>query len=91
MDATGIRCCTEILTLRGRAAADRLDSGRRSSYMEISEIVISRISTLCLVLCLVSIAPLSAQSPELNDIDELKAQFNRDAGIPRIVLLMSPT
>jgi hypothetical protein len=27
----------------------------------------------------------------LNGIDELKARFNRDAGKPRIVLLLSPT
>ena len=28
---------------------------------------------------------------DLNNIDELKARFNRDAGKPRIVLLLSPT
>jgi hypothetical protein len=28
---------------------------------------------------------------DLNNIDALKARFNRDAGKPRIVLLLSPT
>ena len=28
---------------------------------------------------------------DLNNIDELKARFNRDVGKPRIVLLLSPT
>ena len=28
---------------------------------------------------------------DLNNIDDLKGRFNRDAGKPRIVLLLSPT
>lgn len=28
---------------------------------------------------------------DLNGPDELKAQFNRDAGVPRLILLISPT
>ena len=33
----------------------------------------------------------TATLSNLNGIDELKARFNRDAGKPRIVLLLSPT
>ena len=56
--------------------------------------MISRITGLFLLLTLLGAAPLAAQTGELRDLnslDELKTQFNLDAGIPRIVLLLSPT
>ena len=28
---------------------------------------------------------------DLKDVEELRAQFNRDKGMPRIILLLSPT
>ena len=28
---------------------------------------------------------------DFSSLDDLKAQFNRDSGVPRIILLMSPT
>jgi hypothetical protein len=33
----------------------------------------------------------SATLSDLNGVEEFKAHFNRDAGKPRIVLLLSPT
>lgn len=39
--------------------------------------------------CLISVvAPLRAQT---NVLDQLKARFNRDTGLPKLILLVSPT
>ena len=46
----------------------------------------------------IAIATFSATSAlsemkirDLNEVDELRADFNRDRGVPRIILLLSPT
>ena len=42
----------------------------------------------------VSQSPTAVPAPTLTDItspDDLKVRFNQDAGIPRIILLVSPT
>jgi hypothetical protein len=36
-------------------------------------------------------APAVATLSDISSVDELKNQFNRDGGKPRIVLLLSPT
>jgi hypothetical protein len=53
-------------------------------------------AALSVVLLLIAAGSAGCQSDtatlsNLNGIDELKARFNRDAGKPRIVLLLSPT
>ena len=72
---------------------DRLDSATDGGHGD-HESMISRVTALVLILCLVGGAPLSAQAPALRDldgIDEFKERFNGDADVPRIVLLLSPT
>lgn len=44
-----------------------------------------------LVLGLLSLYPSPEALKNLNDISELTTSFNRDSGIPRVVLLLSPT
>lgn len=47
-----------------------------------------------IVLLLVSTANLSAAEPtlhELQSLEDLTATFNQGAGVPRVVLLLSPT
>jgi len=57
----------------------------------------ARVLATLLPLCLLSLSFLAGcreYKPVLQDltsVDELKAQFNKDSGKPRVVLLLSPT
>jgi hypothetical protein len=44
-----------------------------------------------IILGLVGSSPPKTPLAELKSIDELKSRFNQDRGMPRLVLLISPT
>jgi hypothetical protein len=43
------------------------------------------------MLCVLSFSASFSPGAEPNALDQLKAQFNKDQGVPRIILLVSPT
>ena len=56
--------------------------------------MVLRFASLFLLLIFLSAQSMQATAGELrnlNGLDELKAEFNRGAGVPRLVLLLSPT
>lgn len=49
--------------------------------------IAARIGALALLACVTVAAPRAQTSV----LTELKAQFNQDKGVPRLIVLMSPT
>ena len=86
----GQRSCFPLLRLRARARSIARASARRRASWTLT----AALSVVLLLAAGISASCRGDSKPKLLDlggIEELKARFNRDAGKPRIVLLVSPT